>query len=154
VEADNAVARAEDAEAKNKKYEQLLLEKDQEIGSLTHRLSTLDGELEKTEGKLAELKSAHEEGETSKSTNEGLVRKIQLLEEELDAAEKNVKETMEKCVSRRDSLIIVHCSLVDSRLDCGRLTSRPSTLNVNYNAPNRSAINGRRSTRYVKVSKC
>jgi len=96
VEADNAVARAEEAEAKNKKYEQLLLEKDQEIGSLTHRLSTLDSELEKTEAKLAELKSAREEGETSKTTNEGLVRKIQLLEEELDAAEKNVKETVEK----------------------------------------------------------
>jgi tropomyosin len=96
VEADNAVARAEEAEAKNKKYEQLLLEKDQEIGSLQHRLSTLDGDLEKTEAKLAELKSAREEGETSKTTNEGLVRKIQLLEEELDAAEKNVKETMEK----------------------------------------------------------
>jgi hypothetical protein len=28
--------------------------------------------------------------------NEGLVREIQLLEEELDAVEKNVKETMEK----------------------------------------------------------
>ena len=99
VEADNAVARAEEAEAKNKKYEQLLLEKEQEVGSLQHRLSTLDGDLEKAEAKLAELKSAHEEGETSKTTNEGLVRKIQLLEEELDAAEKNVKETMEKWVS-------------------------------------------------------
>jgi hypothetical protein len=31
-------------------------------------------------------------------TNEGLSRKIQLLED-LDAAEKNVKETVEKCVA-------------------------------------------------------
>ena len=85
-----------------------MLEKEQEVGSLQHRLSTLDGDLEKAEAKLAELKSAHEEGETSKTTNEGLVRKIQLLEEELDAAEKNVKETMEKCVSRPSSLITVY----------------------------------------------
>ena len=47
---------------------------------------------------MSESKAAAEEGETSKSTNDGLVRKIQLLEEELDAAEKNVKETVEKWV--------------------------------------------------------
>jgi tropomyosin, fungi type len=99
LEADNAVNRAEDAEAKNKKYEQLLLEKDQEITSLQHKLSILDTDLEKAEAKLADSKAAQEEGEHSKTTNEGLVRKIQLLEEELDAAEKNVKETVEKCVT-------------------------------------------------------
>lgn len=98
LEADNAVQRAEDAEAKNKKYEQLLLEKDQEITSLQHKLSVLDADLEKAESKLSEAKLHQEEGEQSKTTNEGLQRKIQLLEEELDAAEKNVKETVEKCV--------------------------------------------------------
>jgi len=96
VEADNAVARAEEAETKNKKYEQIILEKDQEITSLQHKLSVMDGDLEKAETKLAELKHSSEEGETSKVTNEGLNRKIQLLEEELDAAEKNVKDTVEK----------------------------------------------------------
>ena len=39
-----------------------------------------------------------DEGESSKQTNEGLLRKIQLLEEELDNAEKNARETVEKCV--------------------------------------------------------
>ncbi|RDB23365.1 Tropomyosin-2 [Hypsizygus marmoreus] len=96
VEADNAVTRAEEAEAKNKNYEQLLLEKDQEITSLQHRLGVLDAELEKAEATITESKAAREEGEHSKMTNEGLTRKIQLLEEELDAAEKNVKETVEK----------------------------------------------------------
>jgi len=96
VDADNAVTRAEEAEAKNKKYEQIILEKDQEITSLQHRLGILDAELEKAEAKVADSKAAREEGEHSKMTNEGLVRKIQLLEEELDAAEKNVKETVEK----------------------------------------------------------
>ncbi|KAI0693172.1 tropomyosin [Cerioporus squamosus] len=84
AEADNAVARAEEAEAKNKKYEQLLLEKDQEITSLQHKISVLDADLEKAEGKLADLKSAQEDA------------KIQLLEEELDAADKNLKEAMDK----------------------------------------------------------
>jgi tropomyosin len=113
VEADNAVTRAEEAEAKNKKYEQALLEKDQEITSLQHRLGVLDAELEKAEAKVADSKAAQMEGEHSKMTSEGLVRKIQLLEEELDAAEKNVKETVEKCVyftALDDPLIdLCHC---------------------------------------------
>ncbi len=98
IEADNAVTRAEEAEAKNKKYEQALLEKDQEITSLQHKLALLDADLEKAEGKAQEYKLAQEEGEHSKSTNDSLVRKIQLLEEELDVAEKNVKDTVEKWV--------------------------------------------------------
>ncbi|KAI9464540.1 tropomyosin [Lactarius psammicola] len=96
AEADAAVERAEAAEAKNKKYEQDLLGKDQEITSLQHRIGVLESELEKTETRLAETKVAAADGEHSKSTNDGLIRKIQLLEEELDAAEKNVKETVEK----------------------------------------------------------
>lgn len=100
-EADNAVTRAEEAEAKNKKYEQTLLEKDQEITSNQHKLSVLEAELEKTETKLSEAKNAHDENDASKSTNEGLVRKITLLEEELDNAEKNLKDTVERCVCWR-----------------------------------------------------
>ena len=46
-----------------------------------------------------ELKQAEAEGDASKTTNDALTRKIQLLEEELDAAEKNAKETMEKYVT-------------------------------------------------------
>lgn len=96
AEADAAVERAETAETKNKTYEQELLQKDQEITSLQHKIGVLDKELENTEGKLTETKAAAVEGEHSKTTNDGLIRKIQLLEEELDAAEKNVKETVEK----------------------------------------------------------
>ncbi|KZV94604.1 hypothetical protein EXIGLDRAFT_505890 [Exidia glandulosa HHB12029] len=95
-EADNAVARAEAAEAKNKKYEQDILQKDQEILSLQHKLSILDADLEKAEGKLNEHKTLLADADGSRSTNENLTRKIQLLEEELDAAEKNAKETVEK----------------------------------------------------------
>lgn len=47
---------------------------------------------------MAELKATLSDLEGGKVTNDGLTRKIQLLEEELDATEKNAKETMEKCV--------------------------------------------------------
>jgi len=96
AEADNAVERAEVAEAENKKLQQVILEKDQEIKSLTHKLSVTEGELEKAEEKLKDDKNIRDEHESSKTTNEGLQRKIQLLEEELDSAEKNLKETVER----------------------------------------------------------
>ena len=63
---------------------------------MTHKLSILDADLEKAEAKLREANSQKEEGEQSRSTAESLSRKIQLLEDELDNAEKNVKETTEK----------------------------------------------------------
>ena len=97
VEADKAVLRAEEAEAKNKTLEQSLLEKDHEQLSLAHKLDLATEQLEKAEVELEKYKKASLDGEQSKTTSEGLVRKVQLLEEELDAAEKNVKETVEKC---------------------------------------------------------
>ncbi|KAG8220843.1 tropomyosin like-domain-containing protein [Butyriboletus roseoflavus] len=96
AEADNAVTRAEVAEVKNKQLEQQLLEKEQNITSLNVQIARIEKELEATEEKLTQAKSAQEDGEHSKTTNDSLARKIVLLEEELDAAEKNVKETTEK----------------------------------------------------------
>lgn len=58
----------------------------------------MDADLEKAEAKLSEAKLHQEEGEQSKTTNDNLQRKIQLMEEELDASEKNNKETVEKYV--------------------------------------------------------
>ena len=104
TEADNAVARAEEAEAKIKKLEQEILSKDQEIQSLNHRLTNAETELDKAEGKLTDVKHVRDEHESSKSTNEGLQRKILLLEEELDTAEKNVKETVERYVHTADHI--------------------------------------------------
>ena len=98
AEADAAVERAEAAEAKNKDLEQQLLGKDQDITSLNHKLEVLDGSLHGSEEKLAETKTALEEAERGKATNDSLTRKIELLEDELDTAEKNLKETVEKCV--------------------------------------------------------
>nr|XP_019048003.1 actin lateral binding protein [Kwoniella bestiolae CBS 10118]OCF26933.1 actin lateral binding protein [Kwoniella bestiolae CBS 10118] len=75
---------------------QTLLERDQEIASLQHKLSLAESEVEKSENQIKDLKSASEEGETHKTTGENLARKVQLLEEELDKAEKDLKETTEK----------------------------------------------------------
>ncbi|KZT59049.1 hypothetical protein CALCODRAFT_450615, partial [Calocera cornea HHB12733] len=96
TEADAAAERAEVAEKKNKDLEQTLLQKDHEISSLQHQLGLAQDALEKAEAKLAETKGAADEGESNKKTNENLTRKVQLLEEELDTAEKNMKETVEK----------------------------------------------------------
>ena len=98
VEADAATERAETAEAKIKELEHRLLEKEQEIASLNHRLGVMETDLDKSEDKVRLYTIQKEEGEQSKSTAESLARKIQLLEEELDTAEKNVKETTEKYV--------------------------------------------------------
>jgi len=54
---------------------------------------------EKLEAQLHEHKTSSAESENSKTTAESLARKVQLLEEELDTAEKNVKDTVEKFVS-------------------------------------------------------
>jgi tropomyosin len=99
AEADTAADRADAAEAKNKKYEQELLMRDQEIQSLQHQLGVRDSEIEKLEGHVSTAKQAKELGDASRTESENLQRKIQLLEEELDQAEKNAKETVEKYVS-------------------------------------------------------
>ena len=95
-EADAAVERAEAAEAKCKKLELELLAKEQEITSLQHKNTILETDLEKYEGELSVAKKANEAGGNTQVTMENLTRKCQLLEDELDAAEKNVKETVEK----------------------------------------------------------
>lgn len=96
-EADRAILRAEEAEAKNKELEQSLSVRDHTIRSLQYNLDETAQRLEDVQAKLNELKQASLADVQAKTTTEGLTRKVQLLEEELDAAEKNLKETVEKC---------------------------------------------------------
>ncbi len=79
-------------------------------------MGLLEQELEKAERTVGESKVAVAEGETSKSRNDALIRKIELLEEELDAAEKNVKETVEKWVLS----VYRHCLFLHVLADFGR----------------------------------
>jgi len=66
---------------------------------LNHRLTRSDAEIEELETQIKDLKQKLSISGDATSTNEGLTRKVQLLEEELDACEKNLRETTEKCVT-------------------------------------------------------
>ncbi len=96
AEADNAIIRAELAEEKNKKYEQLIVNQDQTIADLEHKVSVLDNELEKSKAVIAkaELKQSQEQREAS--SHNDLMRKIQLLEEELEAAQMSMQGALER----------------------------------------------------------
>jgi hypothetical protein len=121
-----------------------LLEKDQELTSSNHKLSVIEADLGKAEEKLTDAKHARDENESSKTTNEGLSRKIQLLEEELDNAEKNLKDTVERwAYFQRDQS---HVSNRGAGYD--KLISRLSTLNVKFSVWNKNATSGKRNTRY------
>ena len=96
TEADNATLRAEEAESKVKKLEQALLEREQEVKSLEVKNGVLEDQLEKTEKRLSEAKSAQDMGDAKQTENQNLERKIALLESELDQAEATAKEQSER----------------------------------------------------------
>lgn len=70
--------------------------KDQEIVSLTHKVTNLEADLDAAEAKLGEHKAGKDEEESHKSVNDNLNRKIALLESELDNSEKQLRETTDK----------------------------------------------------------
>lgn len=98
AEADANVARAEEAEAKNKIYEADLLSRDQEITSLTHRNQLLDAQVEKLEAKVTELKQSQDGESRARDTIDAQTRKIALLENELDGVEVKLKDAVTQYV--------------------------------------------------------
>jgi tropomyosin len=72
------------------------LQKEQLISSLEHRLKTAEDESERHETAFKDLKTRAEEGEGHRTTGENLTRKVQMLEEELERNEKELKEVNEK----------------------------------------------------------
>lgn len=72
------------------------MSKDQEIQSLTNKVNRMETDLEKAEETLTVAKKGNEDGVATKQTAEVLARKIQLLEDELDKAERDVKQATEK----------------------------------------------------------
>ena len=95
-DADKSAAEADELKGKVKTLEQDNLSKEQELKSLTHKNSLLEAEVEKLDADLKKSKdeaaSHHEMG----SNNEALNRRLQLLEEEAEAADKTTRETNEK----------------------------------------------------------
>lgn len=96
LEADESAAKVEELQTKVKGLEQENLQKEQEITSLSHKNSLLEAELEKLETAHKDLKSAADESAQHGTQNETLQRRLQLLEEEAEENDKNLRETNEK----------------------------------------------------------
>lgn len=96
LEADENAAKVEELKAKVKELEQQNLTKEQEVTSLTHKNQVLEGEVEKLETGIKEAKAAADESSQHGTQNETLQRKLQLLEDEAEAADKNLRETNDK----------------------------------------------------------
>ncbi len=70
-----------------------------------------EADLDKLEGKVHEHKTAREEHESNATNSESLQRKVDVLEAELDTAEKNLRETTDKYV-----FAARHCDIVSLRV--------------------------------------
>jgi len=96
VEADESAAKAEEYKMKLDGLETETTRKEQEITSLTHRNQVLEGEVEKLEMQVKELKEASASGAAAGSQAESLQRKIQVLEEEAEESDRTIRELNEK----------------------------------------------------------
>ena len=96
VEADESAAKVEELQKSVKTLEQENLQKEHEITSLQHKNTQLESEVEAQEIKIKELKSAADDGSGHLTQNEALQRRLQLLEDEAEEADKNLRETNDK----------------------------------------------------------
>ena len=96
LEADEASAKAEELQAKVKALEQENLSKEQEITSLQHKNGLLEADVEKLEEAIKKHKGDADAGTAAGNQNESLNRRLQLLEEEAEQADKTLRETNDK----------------------------------------------------------
>lgn len=96
IQSEDAQAKIEELSQKVKTLEQENLAKEQEISSLTYRNTRLEADNEALEAVVKELKGAAESGAQTGTELDALQRKVQLLEEEAEEADKNLRETTEK----------------------------------------------------------
>lgn len=155
LEADEASGKVEELQAKVKTLEQENLSKEQEITSLSHKNGILETEVEKLEEKISELKKSADDGQQHGTQNETLTRRLQLLEEEAEQADKTLREANEKYVEPSPlamaplSLMAVSRAALTHLSTSGsdRRTSRPATLSARSRRSRSSATTGRPSTR-------
>ena len=93
---DEANGRADEGQTKIKQLELENLAKEQEITSLNHRNKLLEDECNALNTTLKTAKESADQGHASSSEVESLRRKVQLLEDEAEEADKNQRETTEK----------------------------------------------------------
>ena len=96
VEADEAQSQVETLTKEVKDLKQENLEKEQEIKSLRHQNTVLESEVEKLEGGLKDAKGIADQSTHHAGQNESLQRRLQLLEDEAEEADKNIRESNEK----------------------------------------------------------
>jgi tropomyosin, fungi type len=96
LEADESAQKVEDLQARVKALEQENLSKEQEITSLSHKNGLLEAEVDKLDGSVKDLKKNADEGAQHGTQNETLQRRLQLLEEEAEQADKTLREANEK----------------------------------------------------------
>ena len=96
LEADESASKVEELQAKVKTLEQENLAKEQEITSLSHKNGLLESEVEKLDTSIKDLKKTADEGQVHGTQNETLQRRLQLLEEEAEEADKTLREANEK----------------------------------------------------------
>lgn len=96
AEVDASAARADELAAKVKTLEQENLAKEQEITSLTHKNQTMEQELEDLHGRHNDLKKEVDQSGNQGTQNEALARRLQILEEEAEEADKSLRETNDK----------------------------------------------------------
>lgn len=125
VEADESAAKNDELNTKIKALEQENLAKEQEITSLSHKNQVLEAELEKLEAGLKDAKSAADESSQHGTQNESLQRRLQLLEEEAEEADKNLRETNDKYVPCGAITIIKLLLLIFSQTPSDRCQGRP-----------------------------
>ena len=143
LEADKSSSEAEELKQKVKSLEQNNLGKEQEIKSLAHKNSVLETEVEKLEGDLKSAKNDTESLGGHRAENESMSRRLQLLEEEADAADKTIRETNEKyCYSSSINRIYAK-----HRVDYGKPMSRQVTMSERSRRLRLLVINGRKSTK-------
>ena len=99
LEADESSAKVEELAAKVKLLEQENLSKEQEITSLQHKNGLLEADVERLEGSVKKHKDEADLGSAAGNQAESLNRKLQLLEEEAEQADKALRETNEKYVA-------------------------------------------------------
>lgn len=98
LEADDSASKVESLQTQVKTLEQENLSKEQEITSLQHKLSVAEADLEKLEKSHGDMKAAADESAQHGTANEGLQRRLQLLEEEAENNDKTLRDTNEKYV--------------------------------------------------------
>lgn len=95
-EADSSATKVDELSQKVKQLEQDNMQKEQEITSLQHKNSVLEKDNERIEGLHKDAKAAVDVSKDQGTAAEALQRKVTVLEEEAEQADKQLRETTEK----------------------------------------------------------